>query len=232
MDALSDVRLRDRAALVGDVLVVADLHVGKGVSSNLELPVGDGADMVTRIEALCERFEPDEVILAGDILHSFTSIPRLAEETIEGIRDVTQAVGADIVLIPGNHDTMLDVVWSGQTTPEYRIGETVVCHGHVEPVEGADRYVVAHDHPTITIEGQRRPCYLAGDGVYEGADLLVLPAFNRLLQGVSINEMSTSDFMSPLVCDVDALSPIVHDDTADETLVFPPLGEFRHQLRD
>ena len=230
MDALADIALCDRALLVEDVLVLADLHIGHGESSNVELPVGEGTDMVERFEALCERFEPKEVVVAGDLLHSFNSVPRLAEETLGGLRGATQDAGCDIVVTSGNHDTMLDVVWSGETTPEYRVGETIICHGHVEPSSDADRYIVGHDHPTIIIEGQKRPCYLAGDGVYNGAEFVMLPSFNKLVTGVPINGMSTDDFMSPLVSDVDALAPVVRDEDGDETLQFPTLGEFRHKL--
>ena len=230
MRALADTTLRDRALLVGDVLILADLHVGRGVTSSVELPVGDGSDMVERFEALLAEFDPAEVVIAGDLLHSFETVPRLVEETIGGLRSVARSTGVQIVVTPGNHDTMLDVVWEGPTPMEYRIGDTVVCHGHLEPEADADRYVVGHDHPTIDIEGRRRPCYLVGDGRYAGADVVMLPSFNRLVPGVEINEMTGSDFMSPFVSDADAFSPVVCDEDADETLVFPPLGEFRHRL--
>jgi putative SbcD/Mre11-related phosphoesterase len=230
MDVLAGVQFRDRAALVEDVLVVADLHVGKAAASSVELPVDDGREMVERFEALCEHWRPREAVVAGDLLHSFRSVPRRVEETLAGLRRAASDAGVDIVVTPGNHDTMLDVVWGGQTTPEYRIGDTAVTHGHVEPECDATRYVVGHDHPTISIEGQNHPCALAGDGVYRGRDLLVLPSFNRLVTGVEVNGMSTTDFMSPLVRDADALAPLVRDESGDETLTFPPLGEFRHKL--
>jgi putative SbcD/Mre11-related phosphoesterase len=230
MDALADLGLRDRAAMIGDVLVLADLHVGRGAASNVELPVGEGEEMVERFEALCGRFDPEEVVVAGDLLHSFDAVPMLVEGTLAGLRAAARDAGARIVVTPGNHDTMLDAVWNGPTTPEYRVDDTVVCHGHVEPGADADRYILGHDHPTITIEGQRHPCYLAGEGVYDGADLVILPAFNRLLAGVEVNSMCATEFMSPLVQDADALAPAVRDEDADETLNFPALGEFRHRL--
>lgn len=236
MDALSGVTVRERAVSLGDVLVIADLHVGRGSASNVELPVGDGADMVERLAALCVEFDPETVVVAGDILHSFETVPRQVDSTLAGLREATQEVGADIIVTPGNHDTMLDAVWDGDTTPEFVVGSegdrprTVVCHGHVQPETDADRYVVGHDHPTISIEGQRLPCFLAGDDVYEGADLLVLPSFNRLVPGVEINDMRASDFMSPLIRDTGSLAPVVRDTNARETLTFPPLGEFRHRL--
>ena len=230
MDALDGVTFRDRALLLSDVLVIADLHVGRGSTSRVTLPVGDGTEMIERLETLCERADPEVVVVAGDLLHSFETVPRRIESTLTGVREVAQDAGATVVVTPGNHDTMLDSVWSGRTDPEYRIGDTVVCHGHVEPETEAQRYVVGHDHPTISIEGRRRPCFLVGHGVYRGSDLVMLPSFNRLVSGVEVNELSASEFLSPLVRDVDALAPVVRDEDAGETLTFPPLGEFRHRL--
>ena len=230
MSALSGVTVRDLAIHVDGVLVVSDLHVGRGAASNVELPVGESEDMVDRFDALCAEFEPEEVVIAGDLLHSFESVPGPVRDTLAGLTEAARNVGARIVVTPGNHDTLLEAVWSGPTEAEYRIGDTVVCHGHVEPQSDAERYIVGHDHPTIEIEGQRRPCLLSGDGVYRGADLLMLPSFNKLVRGVCINEMSAGDFMSPLVTDADALAPTVRDSEAGETLSFPSLGEFRHRL--
>jgi putative SbcD/Mre11-related phosphoesterase len=230
MEALAGLQLCDRAAFLDDVLVLADLHIGKAAAANVEAPVGAGADMVDRVETLCDRFDPGTVLVAGDLLHSFETVPRLVEETLDGLGRVVSGADAEMVVTPGNHDTMLDAVWGGQTTPEYRIGDTVVSHGHVEPAGDAVRYIVGHDHPTITIEGHTRPCYLAGDDVYRGSDLLVVPSFNRLVTGVEVNEMSAADFLSPVVRDADVLAPVVRDEDRDETLAFPPLGEFRHRL--
>jgi putative SbcD/Mre11-related phosphoesterase len=237
MDAVADLRFCDRALRLGETLVLADLHVGRGADSDVEIPVGDGADMVERFGALLDRFDLEEAVVAGDLLHSFRTVPRTVRETVDGLARTAREAGVRLVVTPGNHDTMLDAVWDGPTVDSYRVGDTVVCHGHVEPgaeggdtPDGADRYIVGHDHPTIAIEGQRRPCYLAGEGVYRGADVVMVPGFNRLLQGVEVNGMAADGFMSPFVCDADALAPVVRDEAADETLTFPPLGEFRHRL--
>lgn len=227
--ALADVVVDDRAVVVDETLVIADLHIGKATVANVELPVGE-RDMVERFDALCERYRPRTVVVAGDVLHSFDTIPRLAEETLTGLLDTAEAVGADVVVTPGNHDTMLDAVWSGTTTPEHRIGETLVCHGHVEPEGDATRYLIGHDHPAIRIEGQTHPCLLAGDGIYRNANLLVLPSFNGLVTGVTVNTLSTSDFLSPLIRNVDRLSPVVFDERSSEPLCFPPLGQLRTHL--
>jgi putative SbcD/Mre11-related phosphoesterase len=218
----------DRALYFGATLVVADLHVGRGTGGELEFPVGSGTDMVERFRALVGRHDPETAVLAGDLLHSFRTVPRTVEDTVAGVRS---ACGdADIVVTPGNHDTMLDSVWDGPTEREHRVGDTVVLHGHEAPESDADRYVVGHDHPTIEIEGRRRPCYLVGSGQYRGADVVMVPSFNKLNAGVVVNEMRAGDFQSPLVTDVDRLAPVVWDDSAREAREFPPLGEFRQML--
>jgi putative SbcD/Mre11-related phosphoesterase len=220
----------DRALLLGDTLVLADCHVGRGTGGELEFPVGSGTDMVERFRDLVERHGPGEVVLAGDLLHSFQTVPRTVETTVAGLRAACSEADARLVVTPGNHDTMLDSVWDGPTEREYRVGETLILHGHEAPEGEADRYVVGHDHPTIEIEGQRRPCYLVGEGQYRGSDVVMLPSFNRLNAGVRVNTMSAGDFQSPLVTDADQLAPVVWDERARETREFPPLGEFRRLL--
>ena len=220
----------DRAVLLGETLVVADLHLGRGTGGSLELPVGSSADVARRFEALVDRHRPSDVVVAGDLLHSFQTVPRTVEDVVAGLRAACADAGADLVVTPGNHDTMLDAVWDGPAPPSYRVGDTVVCHGHEVPDAEADQYVVGHDHPTITIEGQRRPCYLVGSGQLRGATVVMLPSFNTLNAGVEVNRMRANDFQSPLVTDADRLEPLVWDESDRETLRFPPLGEFRNML--
>lgn len=220
---------RDRATFLPDrsALVCADLHVGKDASSNVTFELGEREDLVGRLEALSIRYDPDVVVIAGDLLHSFERVPAGAASTVRAIADAIDAV---TVVVPGNHDTMLTELWDGPITPEYRLGDVVVTHGHVEPAADADHYVVGHDHPTIEIEGVRHPCYLYGPDQYRGADVLMVPSFSRLPAGVVVNDLSTEEFLSPLVTDADRLRPIVRDERSGTTHEFPPLGEFRSLL--
>ncbi|MFB6119039.1 metallophosphoesterase [Halosegnis sp.] len=225
-------RYRDRAVYLPspDVLVVADLHLGRDAVSNVEVRVGEHEDVTDRFAGLCERFKPNEVVVAGDLLHSFGSLPRGVRETLRELKTSARGVGARVVVTPGNHDAMLETVWDGPMPAEHAVGDWVVCHGHEPPETDAAGYIVGHDHPAIQIEGQRRPCYLSAESIYDGADLLMLPAFTALAPGVTVNGMRTRDFQSPLVTDADALRPVVRDEAGDETLRFPPLGEFRRLL--
>jgi putative SbcD/Mre11-related phosphoesterase len=222
----------DRAVYVEDhaTLVLADLHVGRDAASNVQARLGEHEDLLDRFEALCERFAPERVVFAGDLLHSFSTLPRGVMETVAGLESVATAAGASLVVTPGNHDSMLGSVWDGPTETEHRVGRWVVCHGHEPPTTDAAGYVVGHEHPTIVIEGVRRPCYLYGTGVYDGTDVLMLPAFTRLAAGVPVDRLSAEGCRSPLVRDLDSFRPVVRDEAAGETLGFPPLGRFREML--
>ncbi|WP_135828740.1 metallophosphoesterase [Halorussus halobius] len=251
-------RFRDRGLYLPDedVLVLADLHVGRDAASPLELPVGERADLLDRLADLLAAFDPATVVLAGDLLHAFERVPDGVAETLAAAFETVADAGAEPVAVRGNHDSMLDSVVGPQVPvcEAYRVGDTLVHHGHADPAgvdpqrgdsEGGDsegideqcpgadavaRYVVGHDHPTIEIEGARRPCLLYGPNAYRGADVFVLPAFTRLAPGAVVNGMGAGDFQSPVVTDADALRPVVWDEEAGETLSFPPLGEFRRLL--
>ncbi|MFC7155261.1 metallophosphoesterase [Halomarina halobia] len=234
----ADLTFRDRAVYLADAdaLVLADLHVGRDATSDVTFPLGERADLVERLGALLDRFDPAEVVFAGDALHSFDRVPAGVAGTLAALDRLVDESGARLVVTPGNHDAMLAAVWSGPTRRAHRLADgTVVLHGH-EPPEpddrGAPRYVVGHDHPKITIEGRDWPCFLHGEGVLNGSDVLVLPAFTRLAGGVSINGNVSrgTPLRSPLVADVDRFRPIVRDETAGETHAFPRLGEFRRLL--
>jgi hypothetical protein len=232
MSVPDGIEFRDRAVYLPEAatLVLADVHLGKDATSNVEMRLGEHEDVTGRFVTLVERFDPDQVVIAGDLLHSFSTLPRGVMETLDELRATARGAGAAVVVTPGNHDTMLGDLWKGPVDPEYRVGDSLVTHGHEEPESAADRYIVGHDHPAIGIEGQRRPCYLYGEGVYRGADVLMLPAFTRLAAGTPVNGARDGDLMSPLARRIGVFRPLVRDEAAEETLSFPALSEFRSLL--
>jgi putative SbcD/Mre11-related phosphoesterase len=228
-----DIEFRDRAAYFPGwgALVLGDLHVGRDEASGVEFPLGERADLIERLAAHLDAVSPREVVFAGDVLHRFGRVSDRSEATLRSLAAACRDIGARLVLVAGNHDVLLERAWDGPIRDEYRVGDDLlVCHGHAEPDDSAALYVVGHDHPAITIEGRKRPCFLYGEGTYRGGDVLMLPAFSRLASGVEINRMRTVDFDCPLVTDADALRPVVYDEGSGDALQFPPLGRLRRLL--
>ncbi|WP_321167948.1 metallophosphoesterase [Halobaculum saliterrae] len=245
---------RDRGVYLpeADALVVADLHVGRAEASDVAYPLGEAADLSDRLRSLIDRFDPGEVVIAGDAVHRFDRVAVADERALSELVDACLDAGARPVFVRGNHDTALDETTLGDTAPgetapsgawdgrvhdgyeldaSVRNAPVVVRHGHEAPPEheSAGLYVVGHDHPAIEIEGKRRPCWLYAERAFRGADVLMLPAFTRLAAGVAVNDMTAREFQSPFVTDADALRPIVAREDGD-AVEFPPLGEFRRLL--
>ncbi len=223
--------VRDRAAYLPDpgALVLADLHLGRSRTSNVELPLPEREAIASRMADLLEAVEPGTVVLAGDVVHAFGRVPEGVHGAFSELREHVERAGAELVVVRGNHDAALDSL--ADPVSKHRLDDgTLVCHGHEEPAADADRYVIGHEHPAIEIEGVRRPCFLWGEGTYRGADVLVLPAFTELAAGVTVNGMRGRDAQSPLLAELGAFRPIVREEESEETLVFPPLDAFRKLL--
>ncbi len=111
----------------------------------------------------------------------------------------------------------------------YDAGRFTFAHGHAA-LEGHNDLVLGHEHPVIQIEMERLPCFLYGQKVVNGKDLIMLPAFNPLCQGVTINHVEGRDFMSPLLKRVDTgeMAPVV--EVQGEVLVFPRMRELRGEI--
>lgn len=218
---------RDRAVYFpgAKALVLADIHLGRDHASNVELPLGERGDVLERLDQLLDRFTPERVVIAGDLLHSFDSLPRPVEESLAAVETRIERADAELSVATGNHDTMLGSRFDSSDT--HFVGDAIVCHGHFTPDASASLYVIGHEHPAITIEGRKRSCYLIGPAV-PGGRVLVLPAFTRLAPGTDVS--CARDFQSPLLTRPAEYRPVVRDEGGDETLWFPPLSKFRALL--
>ena len=230
---MDDIAFRDRAVYFDatETLALADLHLGRAATSNVDAPLDEAGDIHARLAALIDQFDPQQVVFAGDILHSFSTVPRGVEEAVTDLSEQCRTAGCEPIAIEGNHDTQLESVWPGSIHESVRLADgTVICHGHAEPDRRGERYLIGHDHPAISIEGKRHPCLCVDPTGYRGRELLVVPAFTRLAGGVELNRLRADALQSPLIESVDSLQPHVRDAESETTLQFPPLGEFRRLL--
>ncbi len=211
-----------------DTAAVSDLHVGLADAvrrQGASIPVDERTALEEGVRDVLSRFDPSTLVFNGDVQHSFGGIGD-AGDTVRRLKRVAEAWGAETVFVEGNHDTDLDAVV--ETTTVYDEGDAVFVHGDTLPANlpDASLYVVGHDHPTVEIEGQKEPCFLYGP--FEDASVAMTPALNPLCEGVVVNEMRASDFMSPFVRRFDDFRVAVEAD--GDVLRFPPIREFRRML--
>jgi len=168
-----------------DVLLLADLHLGKAESfqsQGIPLPSDGDAATLNALLAVAHRLGPRQVVVLGDLIHSRLG---LTEDLRQKLAALPSLLGCPLRLIGGNHERgswlegltqepslAMGPLWLSHA-PEPRPGRLNVC-GHRHPValvgRGADRL--------------RLPCFAYDQTVEQ----LVLPSFGHLTGGHPCSE--------------------------------------------
>lgn len=179
-------------------LVVADLHLGYTWTHRLAgqiLPLAPDTALA-RLDALVQDFEPEQLVVLGDVVHGVTR----SEEVLEEIRQLVNGIGSRVRLrlVEGNHDFALEKILRrlGVTLElelEITVGPHLLLHGHAPDDRAAaallsaarergGRVIAGHEHPVMRLSdgvasSARCPCFIVGEGA------LVLPCFTEWSSG-------------------------------------------------
>jgi putative SbcD/Mre11-related phosphoesterase len=218
----------------------ADIHIGIEDAIQAEgfsMPLDEEHMLLESFRGIIKKFRPKVLVLDGDVLHEFGRLRRNTKKSFDRITTELFASVDEVVVIKGSHDKMMGLAMEGVDVTAvdfYFLGGVLFTHGDTIPkrAEAGDvrLIVIGHDHPTLDIELKKEPCFLYGDRAWHDKDVLVLPAFNPLCSGTTINCMESRDFMSPFLkeSEIGNYRPILA--AGDEILEFPTLKEFRDIL--
>jgi DNA ligase-associated metallophosphoesterase len=182
--------LPERVAYLPDeqVLLVADLHLGKGAAfraSGVPVPAGTSHVGLRRLDSIMERHDCRQVIFLGDFYHSTHARHPSIQARVQAWRNRHGNVKCTLVL--GNHDAFagrlpsalaIDVV-----TRPYLLKGLALQH---LPTAHATHHVIAgHTHPVFHLRGRghqklRLPCFTSESG------MTVLPAFGEFTGGAVV----------------------------------------------
>lgn len=224
-----------------DVAAVADIHIGFEAALQAEgfaMPLDEDKMLLQRFKDVIRRFNPGILVLDGDVLHEFGRVRKNAQKSFDRIMLALLASVDEVVAITGSHDRMIDTALQSidgiRLEQSYFSGGVLFTHGDTIPERAKDKdvkmIVIGHDHPTLDVEMKKEPCFLYGKKAWHGKDVLVLPAFNPLCAGTSINYLDSADFLSKFIRegDIGSYRPIMV--VEGEVLEFPPLKEFRDMI--
>lgn len=162
------------------ILLVADLHLGKAeVFQAFGVPLpsdGDGGTL-NPLLGLVHRFQPQEVVVLGDLIHSRLG---LTEALRQKIRALPELMGCPLRLIGGNHErgSWLEGLLQA---PSQALGPWWLSHAP-DPKPGLLN-LCGHRHPVAVVGDRvdrlRLPCFAFDPE----RDVLVLPAFGALTGG-------------------------------------------------
>lgn len=186
------VRLGVRFMLINETdMVIADLHLGKTShfrKSGVAIPAYAKELDFIRLENLLLRYEPERVLLLGDLFHSDFNPEWQRFVELTNRFDETQ-----FVLIEGNHDVLAPHHYEAarlECMTSLDLGPLHLTH---EPMEAqAGRLNVhGHVHPGIRLVGQARqsmsiPCFHISESH------VCVPAFGSLT-GLSLRKAKKGD---------------------------------------
>lgn len=164
------------------LLIVADLHLGKGSAfarRGTLLPPYDTHATLARLEALVARLAPRMIVSLGDAFHDGQVAETLDESAAGRLRLLIGAIRW--VWVAGNHDPRPPPGLGGEAVSRLVIDGLRLRH---LPNGGNDPEIVGHLHPKARMVGAgrslTRPCFV-GDG-----RRLVLPAFGAFTGGLNV----------------------------------------------
>jgi len=164
------------------LLVVSDLHFGKGASyaaAGQMLPPYDTNATLDLVESLVIDLSPDRCISLGDSFHDPDSEAQLSSDQRLRIRRLTDQV--DWVWIEGNHDPVPPVHLGGRAANTLRVGDMVFRH---EPT-GRRGEISGHLHPVAKVKSSgravRTKCFIT-DG-----NALILPSLGAFTGGLNVS---------------------------------------------
>ena len=194
--------------IVGDMVVIADLHIGYEASDN---PSGLAAlslePVKEKLRTIRENYLPEVLVVAGDVKHSFTKARGREWEAVrDGIRFMS-SLFPEVRIIRGNHDNYLiniikrlkdegvdNISWY----EEWINGELRIFHGHFDFYEDGVWNIMGHEHPALELGdrvGERKiPAFI----VDNKRKIVVLPAFSPVMYGVDAREIINGNGLSPL----------------------------------
>lgn len=191
----------DKAAVVGESLVLADTHFGKSATfraRGIPVPEGDTVEDTARIRALLERHDPRRLVIAGDFLHAPEG---KTPEVVEVLDEFFHSLRCEVHLVLGNHDRRsgsLPSGWPVVIHDRLDLGDVSVVHDPRDAPDGIAS-ICGHLHPVLRIRDSRHtrfraPCFWWRARLRQ----LILPSFGTFTGGQVVHPEDEDRLFSPL----------------------------------
>lgn len=205
MKLAKDLEILGLALKYKDALILSDLHIGIEEALNkqgLLIPRLQFKEIKAALEKiLTKKFS--KIIINGDLKHEFGTISKQEWRHTLQVLDLLSNYCKEIVLIKGNHDTILDPIAEKKNIKilDYcKIDNILITHGDKIIPEKTSTIIIGHEHPAVSFK--ERPnetfkCFLKGK--YKNSALIVQPSFNFVTPGSNILQ---EQLLSPYLTDI------------------------------
>ncbi|NHX36039.1 MULTISPECIES: metallophosphoesterase [Halolamina] len=215
----------ERALAIADYH--AGIEIGLRYERGVELD-SNADERRRRLLALLDRTDADRVVVLGDLVHRIAEPDGEEAEEVRDLLDALDSRGVPLTLATGNHDGGIADVFPDRIdqlpTEGTRVDDVGLVHGHTWPgaeALSASTLCMGHEHPSVRLTDEvggsrverawlrgplrrepfREALGEAADGLtWNGAELVVFPAFNDRSGGTWINVEGES-FLAPFLPD-------------------------------
>jgi hypothetical protein len=176
-------------------LIIADLHIGYEEALNKQgilIPRTQFKEIFEELEGLIEETKPETIVINGDLKHEFGDISEQEWNDTLKILDLLLK-NADVILVKGNHDTILGPIARKRNlkvVDKYETDGICIIHGDKMIETDAKVLIIGHEHPAISLkEGmktEKYKCFLLGN--WKKQKLIVMPSFFSIFEGTDIRK--------------------------------------------
>ncbi len=198
MEILKGIEMIDLALYIKDskILILSDFHIGYEEELNKKgilIPRSQFKKTLERLKKLFLKLKenPNTIIINGDIKHEFGTISGQEWDDTLYLIDFLQTKSEKIILIKGNHDTIIGPIASKKNlelVDDFKIDDILITHGHKIPPDLKKTIIIAHEHPCIGLTDnivlEKYKCFLKGK--WNQHNLIVMPSFNLITEGTDI----------------------------------------------
>ncbi|MFT4892923.1 MAG: putative SbcD/Mre11-related phosphoesterase [Candidatus Nanohaloarchaea archaeon] len=197
-----------------ELLVISDLHLGLEKTMTFKgnyIPQNQLEEMKEEIKEAKKQTGATRILVNGDLKNQFKTSYSENEEVKELINFLTFNFD-EVIAVEGNHDTFIESTLEerGVEIREiYMESGILFVHGDREleeleaDLESIDTIVIGHEHPAIAMKDdigvkEKVPAVLYGEAD-DGKNIVVLPAFSKIANGTSVNEVPEKELLSPIL---------------------------------
>ena len=188
-----------RALLLGNRLIVADLHIGVEYElekKGIRVPP-QWRSMAEELMKMQEESGADTLIINGDLKHGIPSERWEFRDVRLFLREIRESF-REVHIIKGNHDGGIERALPGWVSMHEGSGLLLdgygILHGHAWPsedLEPARGLIIGHTHPAIMFidslgNSHKEPCWIKGR--YREKEVIVMPAMSLFYGGSPVNE--------------------------------------------
>ena len=185
------------------VLIISDLHIGYEEALNKEgILVPRQQFKLTKdlLERMLSSINPETIVINGDLKHEFGKISEQEWRETLKILDLLSAHAKKIVLVKGNHDTILEPIARKRKIllvdfyfPDKK-KDICITHGHKiwkdKEFLHAKVIIIGNEHPSVSlregVKSELYKCFLVGS--WKSKKLIAMPSFLPIIEGTDVRK--------------------------------------------